>query len=101
MFVYNVTIKLHPAIEEAWIQWMKQEHGPEMLASGQFSDWKLFRLLEQDETEGITYVVQYFTDEAEKYERYIQEYAPVMRQKSFNKWGNQFIAFRTVMQVVH
>jgi hypothetical protein len=101
MLVYNVTIKIFPAIETPWLHWLQQEHAPEVMACGQFTDWKLFRLLEQDEEDGITYVVQYFIDKSENYERYLQEYAPLMRQKSIDKWGNQFIAFRTVMEVVH
>jgi hypothetical protein len=105
MIVYNITIKIDPAIEEAWIQWQQQEHIPDIMASGQFSQWKMFRLLEQDDTEGLTFVIQYFAPSLENYYRYIEEFieefAPLLRQKAFDKWGNRFIAFRTVMEVVN
>ena len=39
----------------------KEEHIPEVMSSGQFSDYKFFRLLEQDETDGVTYIIQYFS----------------------------------------
>lgn len=100
MIVYNITIKIDPAIETEWIQWQQQEHIPDIMASGQFSHWKMFRLLEQDDSEGMTFVVQYFAPSLENYNCYIEEYAPLLRQKAFDKWGNRFIAFRTVMQVV-
>ena len=32
---------------------------------------------------------------------YIEKFATAMRQKSFDKWGNKFIAFRSAMQVVN
>jgi hypothetical protein len=101
MIVYNFTIKIHPAIENAWLQWQQQEHIPEIMASGQFTEYKMFRLLEQDETDGLTFVVQYFAPTMENYLTFIEEFAPVLQQKAFDKWGNRFIAFRTVMQVVN
>lgn len=101
MIVYNITIKVAPAIEEAWILWQQQEHIPEIMASGLFSEWKLFRLLEQDDDEGSTFIVQFFAPTREQYQQYIDEFASVLRQKSFDKWGNQFLAFRTVMEIVN
>jgi hypothetical protein len=101
MIVYNITIKIVPEIEEEWVRWQKKEHIPNVMSSGQFTDYKFYRLLEQNEPDGITYVVQYFAFSFENYNRYINETAPLLRQKALDKWGNQFIAFRTVMQVVH
>jgi hypothetical protein len=72
-----------------------------MMASGQFSQWKMFRLLDQDDTEGLTFVIQYFAPTLENYIRFIEEFEPVLRQKAFDKWGERFIAFRTVMEVVN
>jgi hypothetical protein len=48
----------------------------------------------------MTFVVQYFAPTLDNYHRYIEAYAPELKQKAFDKWGNRFIAFRTVMQVV-
>ena len=101
MFIYNITIKIETGIEKEWIEWQQKEHIPDVMASGLFSDYKFFRLLEQDETDGITYVIQYFTSSIENYKKYIEKFAPLLREKAFLKWGNQFIAFRTIMQAVN
>jgi hypothetical protein len=61
----------------------------------------MFRLLEQDDTEGLTFVIQYFSPSLENYYRYIEEFAPVLRKKALDKWGARFIAFRTIMEVVN
>lgn len=100
MIIYNVTVKVEPAIAEAWVQWMQQEHMPELMQTGLFTDARLCRLLEQDETEGITFAAQYFCAALADYERYIAEHAPAMREKGFKRFGNQFIAFRTVMEIL-
>lgn len=98
MIIYNVTIKVDQEIATEWVTWMKEEHIPELMNTGLFTDSRLCRLLEQDETEGITYIAQYFCDGMEQYNTYISEYARKMRDKGFTRFGNRFIAFRTIME---
>ena len=99
MIIYNVTVKLENEIVKDWVSWMKTEHIPDLMNTGLFSDYKLCHLLEQDELEGTTYVVQYYCDSIEHYNTYISEHAQKMRDKGFQRFGNRFIAFRTVMEV--
>jgi hypothetical protein len=99
MIIYNVTIKVENQIANEWLDWMKQEHIPELMKTGLFTDARLCRLLEQDETEGITYIAQYFCKDIEAYSSYISDHAERMRDKSFARFGNRFIAFRTLMQI--
>ena len=101
MIVYNVTIKITDAIHDAWLLWLKEEHVPEVLYTGCFTHATILRLLEIDDAEGPTYTVQYFAESKSLYNRYIEKHAGILRQKSFDKWGNQFIAFRSLMQVVN
>lgn len=101
MIVYNVTIKITNAIHHDWLQWLKEKHVPEVIQTGCFTHTTILRLLEIDDTEGPTYATQYFTESKELYNSYIENHAANMRQKSFDKWGNHFIAFRSVMKVVN
>lgn len=101
MIVYNVTIKITNAIHNDWLQWVKEEHVPDVIQTGCFTHATILRLLEVDDTEGPTYAIQYFAESKGLYNNYIETHAVLMRQKSFDKWGNQFIAFRSVMQVVN
>lgn len=100
MIVYNSTIKVHPAIEAKWLQWQKEEHIPETMRCGQFTAGHIYRLLDQDDSDGNTYIIQYEARDLAQYQRYLDEFAPALLQKAFDKWGDQFIAFRTIMQVV-
>lgn len=101
MIIYNVTVKAEPSIAADWLEWLKTEHIPEVIATGCFTHARVLHLLEQDDTEGITYAVQYHAGNKELYERYIDVFSGEMRKKAFDKWGNRFIAFRSVMEVVH
>ncbi|MEP7256261.1 MAG: DUF4286 family protein [Ferruginibacter sp.] len=101
MFVYNVTIKVHESIKTEWLTWLKEEHIPEIIKTGCFKQATILRLLETDDTEGPTYAIQYQAESKAMYNQYIEKFAGIMRQKSFDKWGDKFIAFRSVMQVVN
>ena len=101
MFIYNVTIKIQAPIHKAWLQWLKEEHVPEVLATGCFTNATIAILLEVDDSEGPTYAIQYNAESKALYNRYIENFAGILRQKSFDKWGNQFIGFRSLMQVIN
>jgi hypothetical protein len=100
MIVYNISIKVDKTIEKEWVEWQNKEHIPEVMSSGQFTNHKFYRLLEQEDAEAATYIVQYFSPSLENYHHYMEHVAPLLRQKTLDKWGNQFIAFRTIMQSV-
>lgn len=100
MFIYNVTIKIDWSIHDDWVEWMLHEHMNEMVNTGCFTYSTLLRLLETDEKEGPTYAAQYFAESKADYNRYIEKYSTVIRQKYFDKWGDNFIAFRSLMQIV-
>ena len=98
MIVYNVTTKVRWNILEAWLTWQLEEQIPAVLATGHFDSHQLFRLLEQEEEEGPTFVVQFYTTSTERYRQFITLHAPALQQNGWNKWGDSFIAFRTVME---
>jgi hypothetical protein len=65
-----------------------------------FTECRLCHLLEQDETEGITYSAQYTCANLEDYNTYIDEHAPQMREKGLKRFAGRFAAFRSVMEIV-
>ena len=100
MIIYNVTTKVTNNINDAWLRWMKHEQIPAIMNTGLFHDCRICRLLEQDDQDGPTYSIQYFTDTLENYQTYLEEHASAFRQSAYDLFGSQFISFRTVMQVV-
>ncbi|HET6993500.1 MAG TPA: DUF4286 family protein [Chitinophagaceae bacterium] len=100
MIVYNISMKVDLSIEKEWVAWQKNEHIPDIMATGQFTDYKFYRLLEE-ENDAATYVIQYFAPDIQHYNKYMDSFAVGLRKKAFDKWGNKFIAFRSVMQVVN
>lgn len=101
MIIYNVTSNVALPVADQWLQWMKEIHIPEVLNTGMFTDYRIVRLLDMDESEGITYVVQYIASDKENYQKYIREFAPAIRENLLKQWGEQVISFRTVMESVN
>jgi uncharacterized protein DUF4286 len=100
MIIYNVTIKVEPHIADKWLHWLLEEHIPEIMGTGCFTDFKVVRLLDIDDSDGPTYAVQYLANAREDYDRYMEKYAPEYIRKTFDKWGDQSYSFRSVMKVV-
>jgi len=101
MFIYNVTSKVSHDIETEWLIWMRETHIPELLSTRLFSDFKILRLLDTDESDGITYAIQYFCQTRASYDTYIAEFAAEKREKAYKKWGDRVFAFRTLMEVIN
>jgi hypothetical protein len=85
---------------ESWLGWQVDEQIPAMLKTGLFDSYQLYRLLDQEEDEGPTFVIQYLTSNLERYEQFLIEFAPAMQQEGWDKWGDRYIAFRTLMERV-
>jgi hypothetical protein len=101
MFIYNVTVKIESSIHEPWVLWMKNIHIPAVMATNCFTHYQFVQLLDTDDTDGLTYAVQYYAESKANYSRYIELHAASLREESFKAWGNKFIAFRSLMQVVN
>ena len=100
MLVYNITYAVSLEIHVAWMTWMKGIHIPEIMSTGLFSSFKVLRLLDVDEQEGLTFAVQFHAETEEHYRMYIAEHAPALRLQGTRQWGDQVIGFRTLMEIV-
>ena len=96
--VYSVTVKPDLDIESAYVDWLKNEHIGEVVATGCFDSAQFYKILAEDETDGASYNIQYSTTDMTRYFNYINDHAPLMRSKGKEKFGEKFHAFRTVLK---
>lgn len=99
MYIYNVTTNIQEDVHDKWLDWMKNEHIPEMLETGKFSKALMSRVMVKEEMGGLTYSVQYTTESKEMLESYYEEDAVKLRAGS-KAFEGKFVAFRTEMEVV-
>lgn len=98
--MYSVSVKLLPEIESDWLAWMHDEHMQAVLDTGCFNRYHLYQLTEPVDEEGITYIAQYESERMDLIDTYIEQYAPALRQAGYDRFGDRFIAFRTILQHV-
>lgn len=99
MILYNVTVNIDLAKEREYVEWMKQIHIPEVMETGLFRESKFFKLLHEVE-EGVNYSTQYFADSLDHIERYQAEHASRLQQKLKDKFGDHYVAFRSLLELV-
>jgi hypothetical protein len=99
MLLYNVTLIIEDAVADTWLEWMQEVHIPEVLATGMFVSSRLLKVIDSP-NEGVTYCAQYVAENLENYNRYQDEFAPVLQADLNEKFANQFVAFRTLMEYV-
>lgn len=99
MYIYNVTINIEQGIHDQWLQWMKEEHIPAMLATGKFMKALMTRVVIEEEMGGVTYSVQYTTDSKKTLEDYYAENAEDIfsLEKHF---AGKFVSFKTELEVI-
>jgi len=100
MIVYNVTVNIDPAIHQEWLNWMLSKHIPEVMATGCFLENKVLRLIKESENEGYTYAFQYMCESQAKLEYYQKNYSPKLQADHSSRYKDQFVAFRTVLEVI-
>ena len=99
MYIYNVTINIQEDVHDKWLEWMKTEHIPEMMATKKFSKALMSRVMVEEDMGGFTYSVQYTTLNKEMLQRYYDEDAAILRAKT-KPFEGKFVAFRTELEIV-
>lgn len=100
MILYNVTIKIITERKKDWESWMKVKHIPDVMATGCFSEFKLSKMMGEDETQGITYAIQYLAPSRDHYMEYQAKHALRLQEEHKKRYENQYVAFRTLLEVI-
>ncbi len=99
MIIYNVTVNIEIDVHEEWLQWMKETHIPDVMATGFFIENKICKVL-VDEEQGITYSIQYTAASMDDLKEYQRLHSPRLQKEHANKFANKFVAFRTLLEIV-
>ncbi len=98
--IYNVTVKIDPETAHAWLEWMRDVHIPEVMATACFSAFRFLHLEGYDDDEGLTFAIQYTCPSEELFAIYQREHAPGLQAKHKALFEGRFVAFRTMLRVI-
>lgn len=100
MIIYNVTINIDASVHEDWLEWMKKEHIPDVMATGFFIENRFARVISDEPSEGFTYAIQYLLKNIGDYELYRTQHAPALQAETNKRYKDKFVAFRTILKLV-
>jgi hypothetical protein len=99
MIIYNVTVSIDKSVHDDWLHWMKTIHIPEVMETGHFLEYKICRVL-NEEDEGMTYAFQYTAARMEDVEEYRKVHSPGLQKKLADRYKDKYVAFRTLLEVI-
>lgn len=99
MIIYNVTVKIANKVHDEWLDWMKSKHIPDVLATGKFEKHVFTKVL-MDDPDGTNYSIQYYCKNLDTLADYQDNHAPALQVEHGQKFKDQFVAFRTILELV-
>lgn len=86
MIIYNVTVSIDKSVHDDWLPWMKNVHIPEVMQTGYFLEYKMCRVLIEDDS-GITYSIQYTCSSMKDLEEYQKKHSPALQKAPHHSPG--------------
>lgn len=99
MIIYNETFVVETSAQTEWLQWMKQEHIPAALATGYFNSFKILEVIDSP-NEGVTYCIQYFTDDIIKYHLFRDRHLQHLHTRHHQQFENRYVLFNSIMKTI-
>ncbi len=100
MIIYNVTIKIDNDIHDDWFEWMKDTHIADVMQTGFFIGYQIAKVL-VDDTDGITYSIQYKCNQMDDLNGYYSRDASRLQAEHMKRYKDKFVAFRTLLEVLN
>ncbi len=99
MVIYNVTVNVDESVHKEWVKWMKDEHIPDVLATGHFHGSTFSKIL-AEEAGGFAYSIQYRAKSMDDLETYQKNHSPRLQKDHMDRYGKYTAAFRTLLDVI-
>lgn len=100
MLLYNVTIGIDKGVEYEWLFWTKTEHIPEVMDTKLFVDFKIYKVLHDQDDGSVSYCIQYFAETLENVTTYFEKFAPAILEKLRQRFRDKHVAFMTLLEEV-
>ena len=100
MLLYNVTIGIDKNAEAEWLSWIKVNHIPRIMQTGLFEQVRMFKVLQDDSEDTVSYSVQYFATSLELVVQYLEVFAPKIMEDHRITFLHKHVVFNTLLEEV-
>lgn len=99
MFIYNITILIEEYIEQEWLNWIKPNFIQVIMETGFFQSCQLLQVTDSP-NEGLTYCLQFRTNEISSMQSYQNLYAMQIENEHMQAFQNQLVTFSSTMKII-
>lgn len=99
MVIVNITLKIDPALRSSLMAWIRESYIPLQLARGGVLEYRLCRLLDQDDSEGLTEVLQFMLPDQAAYRRWQELPSSSLPGLLDPRFREACVIFQTAMEV--
>lgn len=100
MILYNITFNVELEVVEAFKSFIQQEHIPSLNFDEKLMDYKLFKLLNVDESEAMTITLQYFLKDMATYNQHLMTVDSQLKGELFKMYGEKVLYFCSILEKI-
>ncbi len=100
MIIYNTTVKVELQFVHQFVAFITKEHLVHSMATGFVSDNAFYKLLNIDNSDGVTYCIQYKMTDIGMYNQYCMVFDNQFKEELKNKFGENLVYFSSILQEV-
>lgn len=95
--IYRVAVSVDRKVEKKWLTWMKRIHIPNVMQTGCFERYHLYRQLEPVEKGRATFIIAYTCRNQKMLNTYLKKFGPALRKEHEEKFAGKFSASRSIL----
>lgn len=100
MILYNITFNVELDAVDGFKNYLHEQHIPSLNFGEELLDYKLFRLLNVDESEAITMTLQYFLKDLGTYNDHLIVIDRNLKKELFQLFGEKVLYFCSVLEKI-
>lgn len=100
MVLLNTTFHVHPSVDAAFRQWVKEKYLPAAERAGVSLDPVVSRILADSEDGGVNYAVQFKAEKLDVARRWHDTEAHALKESLHRLYGERVLHFTTYMEIL-
>ncbi|MFT6716245.1 MAG: hypothetical protein ACJA0Q_000880 [Saprospiraceae bacterium] len=97
MIIYSITFAIETSIEKEWIEYMKSNHIPQLMASGYFTEFQHTKIIPEQGMD-LAFNIQLTCESIDILEQYLIEKKENIEQELHQKYSGKFASFYTKLE---
>jgi hypothetical protein len=100
MIIYNTTYSVSDKVYGSFLKWVKEKHIPQMISSGYFSEFKLSRVLTDEDQEGNSISLQLTAENVNAVSQWREQYGDLFEMEISSLFSVNVLYFSTFLEII-